>query len=240
MDSNNRRDLVISGSGSSSGGSYRDVKINGEGKVYGDIDCLQFKTNGVSEISGHVKAKFIQVNGVSSMNGNVESEDIKVYGDVKLEGNVSYLDFKCQGSARVQGNMNGDRIDLEGDLTVTGDCEAETFNAKGAFRIDGLLNAGVIDISLYGASSVQEIGGEVITVRKKGFKSLLKSLLPMLDAKLDAETIEGDEIYLENTTAKVVRGSRITIGPGCEIDLVEYKESLHPFKGAKIHEYRQI
>ncbi|MEC0209916.1 polymer-forming cytoskeletal protein [Paenibacillus ehimensis] len=240
MDSSNRRDLIISGSGSSSGGSYRNVKINGEGKIYGDIDCFEFRTNGVSEVSGQVKAKLVQVNGQWSMKGTVESEEIKVYGGAKLEGNVSYLDFKCRGSARVQGDMNGDRIDLEGDLTVAGDCEAETFNAKGAFRIDGLLNAGVIDVSLYGASSAQEIGGEVITVRKKGFRSLLTPFLPMFDAKLEAETIEGDEIYLENTTAKVVRGSRITIGSGCEIDLVEYKESLNPFKGAKIHEHRQI
>ncbi|WP_167670130.1 hypothetical protein [Paenibacillus tianmuensis] len=30
---------------------------------------------------------------------------------------------------------------------------------------------------------------------KKGFKSLLKLFLLMFDAKLDVETIEGDEIY---------------------------------------------
>ncbi len=240
MDKSNSRDLVISGSGSFSGGSYRNVKINGEGKFYGDLDCLEFRTNGVSEVSGQVRAKLVQVNGQSSMKGLVESEEIKVYGGAKLEGNVSYLDFKCRGSARIQGNMNGDRIDLEGELTVAGDCEAESFNGKGAFRIDGLLNAGVIDILLYGASSAQEIGGEVITVRKKGFKSFLKPFLPMFDAKLEAETIEADEIYLENTKAKVVRGSRITVGSGCEIDLVEYKESLNPFKGAKIYEHRRI
>jgi len=38
--------------------------------------------------------------------------------------------------------------------------------------------------------------------------------------------IEADEISLEATVAKMVRGKRVTIGPGCRIDQVEYTESL--------------
>ena len=40
------------------------------------------------------------------------------------------------------------------------------------------------------------------------------------------ESVEGDDIYLEYTTAKVVRGNTVRLGAGCKIDLVEYKTSL--------------
>ena len=43
---------------------------------------------------------------------------------------------------------------------------------------------------------------------------------------LTADIIEGDLIYLENTNAKIVRGNNVTIGTGCKIELVEYKESF--------------
>ena len=44
--------------------------------------------------------------------------------------------------------------------------------------------------------------------------------------ELTADVIEGDNVYLENTTARVVRGNNITIGQGCKIEMVEYKEDF--------------
>jgi cytoskeletal protein CcmA (bactofilin family) len=42
---------------------------------------------------------------------------------------------------------------------------------------------------------------------------------------LEAEIIEGDEIMLENTTAKIVRGNNVMLGAGCDIGTVEYKSN---------------
>ena len=39
-------------------------------------------------------------------------------------------------------------------------------------------------------------------------------------------TIEGDQVELEYTQAKVVRGKYVRIGAGCEIDRVEYSGDL--------------
>jgi hypothetical protein len=38
--------------------------------------------------------------------------------------------------------------------------------------------------------------------------------------------LEADEISLEATVAKIVRGKRVIIGPECRIDRIEYAESL--------------
>ncbi|MNG32826.1 hypothetical protein D3C84_1189280 [compost metagenome] len=51
---------------------------------------------------------------------------------------------------------------------------------------------------------------------------------------LTSQTIEGDHIYLEYTTAEVVRGAHIKIGPGCEIGRIEYTEKLEQDKRSKV------
>ena len=53
-------------------------------------------------------------------------------------------------------------------------------------------------------------------------------------SELVADIIEGDDIYLENTHAKVVRGNNITLGPGCEIAFVEYKNDFKQDKEATV------
>ncbi|MCZ8514640.1 bactofilin [Paenibacillus filicis] len=240
MDNNNRGDLVISGSGSASGGLYANVKINGEGKVYGDLQCNQMKTNGASEVRGTVSSESIIVNGTVKIQGRVESGKINIHGELRSGGDLTCRDVKCHGSAHVKGRLTGELVDLEGELIVQDDCETETFAGKGAFKIGGLLNAGEIDLILYGPSRARDIGGERITVRKRGLSAMLNPFIARLVPHLDVDTIEGDEIHLENTKAKIVRGSRVTIGVGCEIDLVEYKESFTPLKGGKVHDSRQI
>ena len=66
---------------------------------------------------------------------------------------------------------------------------------------------------------------------------LLTAILSPLNfykAHLKAETIEGDDVYLEHTTAQVVRGNTVTIGEGCEIDLVEYRTDFKKTPGASV------
>lgn len=241
MDNGSRNDLIIEGSGSSGGGSFRHVRIDGFGKILSDVDCEQFQTNGRSEVRGQIRGAKMEINGSSKLYGNVDAEQLQIKGDMKIEGHVSYREFACKGTMTVIGNMTGDSVDLEGGIHVDGDCSAETFTAQGGFQIGGLLNAGIIDITMYWACKAQEIGGEKITVRKSGKASLWNPFLPKFASKhLKADTIEGDEIYLEHTTAKVVRGNRVTLGPGCIVHLVEYKHHFEHDSGAKFNESKQI
>ena len=54
------------------------------------------------------------------------------------------------------------------------------------------------------------------------------------------ESIEGDEVYLEYTRTKVVRGNNVSIGPGCEVELVEYKNNFQQAKGAAVKDSKKI
>jgi len=60
--------------------------------------------------------------------------------------------------------------------------------------------------------------------------------IPFLTGTLTAGTIEANSVELEGTRAKVVRGAEVVIGPGCEIDRVEYSKSLDVAEDALVRE----
>ena len=227
MEKETGSDLKIYGMGNASGGAYRNVVIYGKGKIEGNLDCESFQSEGVFHGAGDIKSKRARIDGLAVFQGGMEATEVKVEGSIEIAGDLAVEEIKAHGM-----------------INVKGDCKAETFDLVGAFTIEGLLNTGKLELDLYGQSRVREIGGEKITVKKEGiFKitqltNLIKSM--GLVNVLVAETIEGDDLELEYTQAKVVRGNNIILGPGCDIDLVEYKETLQQSDDARVKEKRKI
>jgi hypothetical protein len=142
------------------------------------------------------------------------------------------------GNGNIDGNLYAQEVDISGGLNVKGDCESEIFKAYGFARIGGLLNAGEIDIVLHGKSTAREIGGENINIRISAFDEsivgkLLKSVFPYR-RELVTESMEGDNVCLEGTTANIVRGNNVTIGKGCNINRVEYSGEIKIINGGKV------
>lgn len=234
-----RGDLVINGFGASNGGQFHLVKINGRGTVNSDVECSEFECNGSGTVIGNMKADKAKVNGNARFKGTIESQQLTIDGTTKIEQNVYVENIKVSGNAVVGGKVKSEEIRIKGLLKVGGDCEVEIFKADSQFTIGGLLNAEQVDIKIYGECKVKEIGGQTIIVKQKG--SLIGQLLkPLFQTQLETEIIEGDKIDLENTTAKVVRGNRITIGPNCKIDLVEYTGEAFIDKKAFVVDSRKI
>ncbi|TMV51538.1 hypothetical protein FE783_07125 [Paenibacillus mesophilus] len=244
MNTNIRRDLNISGVlGGCAGGMFKNISINGHGTVNGDLDCIGFVCNGKATVRGKVKAESVEVNGSASFGGEMNSGKVRVNGKSEIEGPLAAKHFRIDGHTKIGGNMTGEEVEINGSFTVKGNCDAEQFRSRGSFRIDGLLNAGTIEIDLYAECRAKEIGGESITVRKSGFDSPIEKLMKAIIFPKDellADTIEGDEVRLEYTTAKIVRGTNVTIGPGCHIGLVEYTGVYKRDKDAVVSESRHI
>lgn len=223
MSDENRNDMRIAGAGTISGGIYGNVTVAGAGTVRGDVDALAFKVGGAVDVIGNVKATSIVVNGTATFDGNVDGGVVMVNGTADVRGHLKGDSLKVSGTASIDGPVTVQRVEIRGTTKIGGDVEAETFEARGVFSIGGLLNAGTISIQLYGGTDARDIGGETIEVRE----GKPWAFLPFLgERNLTADTIEGDTVYLENTRAKVVRGADVTIGAGCQIDLVEYTGSL--------------
>ncbi|MBU3204315.1 polymer-forming cytoskeletal protein [Clostridium algidicarnis] len=252
FDKEKKGDIKISGSGSAGGGSYDEVKISGSGKITGDLDCNLLKISGSGKIDGNIKAKDIYTSGSFKSIGNVKCNEFKGSGSSKVMGDMEADEFSCSGSMKVDGNLNGIDMSISGSigiskrlsgtnlkctgvLDVEENCEVEEFKSFGAFNIKGLLTADNIAINIGGYCRAKEIGGEKIEIKigpQKvfnffGLENILGSLFNNYSGNvLESEIIEGDEIYLECTRAKVVRGNNIFIGKDCEIERVEYKGEL--------------
>jgi cytoskeletal protein CcmA (bactofilin family) len=237
------RHLTVNGTGITSGGSFNKVKIRGEGTINGDLHCVQWKVFGTADVNGLVKAKSIDIFGQANMRGNVETETMKIFGEADINGIVTINDFNLRGAVHMKEKLVGGHIHGYGELKIEKDCEADSISLKGVVTIGQTLNAEKVDLYLHFEDSrIPEIGGEIIRVRKSKAFNVLNFLKRFRhdSAKLVAESIEGDEIYLEYTKAKVVRGKEVTIGPGCEIDLVEYQTSFQQDEKAKVLESKKI
>ena len=244
MEKINIGDIKISGSGTACGGKYNKVSISGSGKINGDLDCVVFKTSGSSKVIGNLKSDTIKISGSTNIEGNVEAEEINVSGSSHIIGNVKSQSIIINGSTHIVGNLYGEEVSITGSVNIEKDCEVEHFKASGGFKIQGLLNAGEVIINLGGKCIVKEIGGEHIEVRSGIVDSFFfkKVIDKMFNSRgeLTTELIEGDEIYIENTNAKIVRGNNVTIGDGCKIGLIEYRGEINISSESIVKEQKQI
>jgi cytoskeletal protein CcmA (bactofilin family) len=232
--STSTQDARIAGAGTISGGQYQDVTIAGAGAIPGDIECRKLKISGTADCRGNVKAERVEVSGAATFGGDLEAAELSAGGTVEVRGNLRGGHTKASGALTVAGSVSVEHLELAGAVTVRGDAQAERFDGRGAFRIDGLLNASQIDVSLWGRSEVREIGGERISIRQgRGWS-------PFTEKHLYAETIEGDDVRLEDVSAKVVRGGHVEIGPGCRIDLVEFTGDFKQGNGANVGTARKV
>ena len=251
----NLRDLKASGSARLSGGAYRDVDVSGSAHIDGDIVCENFGVSGSVKVSGNVSSEKFRASGSARIDGNVSCGDFHASGSASVQGNLEVKELHSSGSVKAEGDVTAeDEVRISGSGSFGGalrarsvrstgtlkagkgiECEALTL--AGAFDVDGLINAGAADIELAGQSRLDEIGGERISVRKRGVLSVLGIQLPFgLGGFLTANTIEATSVSLEATRAKVVRGGEVVVGSGCEIDRVEYSKSLNVAEDAIVRE----
>lgn len=231
--------LIINGAGSSHGGSFEKVELNGKGTVNSDIECKRFHCNGTGTIHGNVKTEKGKISGAAKIHGAVKAESLVINGSAVISEAVSCQNLEVAGRSSIGGYVKCEEIAVNGKVTIEGDCEAEVFRAEGTFSVDGLLNAETIDIKLFGDSKAKEIGGRKIKVtqHRETLLKLIKSIFPL---KLEADLIEGDDIELEGTAALVVRGKNVKIGKNCEIGLVEYSGVYECAVEAEVKELRKI
>jgi cytoskeletal protein CcmA (bactofilin family) len=233
--------LSITGSSSATGGTYDKVRIIGEGTIDGDVECNHLKCVGTLDMDGRLKSRQVAVVGTCSLSKDVQAANMKISGTVTIGGDARLKELRCSGTIEIRGHLYGEQLELRGQLNTQGDCEVDVFKARGIFNVGGLLNAGKMDIKLYRDCQARDIGCEQISVRRASLLSPFSFFFrPSSDALLSASVIEGDEIYLEHTNAKVVRGKRVTIGPGCDIELVEYEEYFKQSKSTIVNVTRKV
>lgn len=234
-----RNDLFLNGIGSVPGGVFDRARINGTGTIDGNVECQEFESNGAGTVRGDLRTERFRSSGTVRVKGYLDMEEGRVEGAASIKYDTDMKNLKISGATTIGGLLKGEELNLEGKLSVHMDCEVERFLAEGMFHIGGLLKAEEIDVILFGECKASEIEAQRIRVRqKKG--TLSKLIQTVFPAKLKVHTIEGDQIELEYTRAEMVRGQDVVLGPGCDIDLVEYKGTLQQDQQATVRKARKL
>jgi len=224
-----KKDLRTSGATVSTGGEYRDVKVSGASKITSDILCETMNISGAITVDGNVKADSCKVSGACKINGNVDSDEIKISGGSSITGSLTGKEVSLSGGIKVGSFIKSNNLKLTGEITVGGDMACEDFKLEGGITSGGVVNCETCELKLATRSEMKELVGAKITVKEADSYAvgILKSIFGKGKGSLKVNVIEGDEIYLENTTCERVSGQRVTLGPGCRIRTVEYSEELN-------------
>ncbi len=248
---NDTIDLRISGCSAMAGGEYGKVHISGSGQINGNLKCDSLHCSGAAKILGDVVTEEISCSGAVKMDGSLtcnkamrisgsgkctadtEVETMSVSGSFKTEGALKAKEIKVSGSLSVEKSIQCEQLKVSGKLHVNEGVEAEMVCLSGSTEITGLLNAEEIEIDNSGVSRIGDIGCTTIRVRLHEEKTSWFGIFSNRRNRpsLEVGTIEGDQVELIKTRAKVVRGRDVVIGPGCIIDRVEYTNSCQAEEG---------
>ena len=201
-----------------------DMKISGAGAIgAGEYDNVRI--SGSAKGEGLIRCKSFHASG-SFSGGEIECSE----------------DFHVSGAIKTEGNMKGKEIKLSGAIKTGGDVEAEEIKISGEVNCGGLINAERLYVNLdsTASSTAENIGGSKITIEKGKSGGFFCRLLKKSGKFNVSESIEGDEINIEYTSAKTVTGRNVKIGEKCEIGLVQYSESIEISPKAKIGKCEKI
>ena len=241
----NRDDLKINGNMSLKGGKYNKVVINGSGEIQTDLTADILKINGSGSFDGMVKAETVKISGSARIAKKADFSTLRISGSLMANLDLKADDIKTSGELIVQGSIAAKIIKIMGQINVKNNCNADVITCTGEIKVGKELIADEIVIDLYGKSSAGEIGGGNIKIRRYPENKISRFFHTIFlielfrNASMKTDSIEGDEIYLEFTKANVVRGKNVKIGPGCEIEYVEY-ETLEKNEKAIVKKEKKI
>lgn len=256
--------LRFDGVGKCKGGIFDNVNIAGTGKIEGSVKCSKFNSSGSAKVFGTTECNEFFTSGLSKVEGNILASKVEVSGLLRCTGDINSVEIDTSGIINVEGSIKSDIIRGEGYLKANENIDCENINLSGIMECNGFLNCEEVNISLNGISNFNEVGASSINIKKghgdycKKFRMLEKkhinfekvssnlislgllSIRKYIESKLFANIIEADEISLENSEVKVVRGKNVKIGKGCYVESLEYSEIIEIDEDSIVGEIKNI
>ncbi|MFN4218491.1 MAG: polymer-forming cytoskeletal protein [Candidatus Bipolaricaulia bacterium] len=246
------------------------IKTAGSCRIDGDVKTKELKTAGSCRVAGDVKAELMKTAGSCTIEGDVHADEIKIAGTQTVEGSIKAKEITSAGSLKVTNDVEAEKFLSRGGFEIGGLLSAEEVKIElgggkvseiGGTRIEvrrrgrsfwswrreprvhihmrrGPEGLGETLESIF--EDLGRIGEEVERAVGEGLGYAFGWSEGRGSGYLEADTIEADEIFLENTKARVVRGKKVQIGEGCEIESVEYSESLEVAPGAQVKEQKRV
>lgn len=242
-------DMRISGSGMITSGEYENIGISGSAKGEGLISCKNFSCSGSAKLNGELRCEGkISIAGSLHAEKNISAGEISISGSVKAGGDCKVKEkLSVSGSCVFGGDIKCNVLKASGGISAK-NVEAENADIRGKINAEGLINAEQIKIEFENDGSAENIGGGKIVIFPHTHSKPI-ARLPLIskimgkagsDCFTVKDSIEGDEIALENVTAENVSGRVVAIGAGCRISCVKYGETIEISPDAEVGTYEKI
>lgn len=261
--------VKVAGSGTIDGDVKAEtINVSGACKINGSVIAEELKSSGSCTVEGDVHAEEFRTNGSAKINGDVTADVFKCSGSQRIEGKLSTSYTKISGSCKVGGDVEADKFNSEGSFEILGLLSADDISVRlggncsareiGGEKIEVKQKAGKFDSKNFAKKMKQEAGnkkwqfdefGIQIGVDLEKITDVIGQIGEELGlhvsgfigtGSLEADIIEGDKIYIESTKASVVRGKQVVIGPDCEIESVEFEESLEIDESSRVSNQKRI
>ena len=214
-------DVKIDGMGTISEGKYKNIKINGMATIKGETEADYIKIDGKAKSLGKIKCEELKVDGYFTSYDDINiNTNCVVNGYQEVKGSIKGKYLELNGRLSTEKEINFDKVKVNGELITSGDCQCGEFYLDGKANILGLLSGDNLELNISRVNEIKEIGGEKLSVKRSESSFTFLFFSKERKGKLICNEIEADEIYLEHTECKVVRGRDIEIGDGCIIDTV--------------------
>ena len=210
-------DIRIAGTGSVPPGEYDSVTVRGSGRVFGEVRCLTFRACGTCKGESVTCAEDFKASGTSTFSRKIEAKSIRTSGSCSCGGSIKAEEsLTCHGSLKCAG------------------IEAKNVKLVGSARCEGALRAQNAVLQADKQMHLESIRAQTILIKRKRI-----SIFPKRGAHVSSD-IEGDTLALSHVTCPRVTGRTVTVGKGCRIDLVQYRDELRVSPKAKIGKIEKI
>lgn len=198
----------------------RDLKIEGIGTSYGG-EYNEVKFDGISKLKDSLKCKLFSSEGMCKSEAEIIADIVKIEGTFNSKANIKAKKISIEGLAKFEkSSISAEEIKAEGSITCS------EFSAD-KIKIDGICKA-------------EKMFGESIEIYSKS--DIVSGVLNFFNNsdKSKVQLIECTELKADGLIAYTIRASRVKLGKNCEVNLVEYSESVDIHPEAKVKEIISI
>lgn len=200
------------------------VELGGTAKVSGDLHADEATVDGTGKVGGDASVDHVVADGTLNVSGNLDGHDVAGDGTVKIGGSVVAADARFDGTVKIGGLTDATELSVDGTGKF-GDVNAETCGVTGRI-VANAVSARTFDLELQGASEISTLDADEVRVAESdASRSLGARLLGREDRVLEVDTVVGETVDLDATTADTVVGERVTLGPDADVGTV-YADEL--------------
>lgn len=239
--------MKIEGKGKIPAGQYDIIEIDGNAHLLGEVTCGALSAEGRVRGASLACTGEAVLRGRASFSGGLAATELRTLGTLTCGALAAREALVAAGEVRIRGSLTGGDISALGTLAVGGEVTVGVFTLVGRAELAGQLSAPRVEIAFARGGELEAVKGEEIEIRPRHVRGLLgkippvRRLLAATRGILSVHTsIEGDAVRLDRVRCPEVTGRTVTLGDGCSVDLVRYREEITVAKGARVGRVEKI